>query len=332
MQKGSVMRCTVQWTILGVVSWQIGCGMAAPGSAPTGTVSAALINAVPDSGDPYVGITSACTATLIGRRTALTAAHCGSDGTFGADFRVYPCGDPSCEQVFYGFFREYPGYGGNGDWDRDVGIIMLNEDVTSATGIVPRRIGSSPYEGERIYLVGYGRTDPDIDNFGQKHSGYNVITDLGDESIDYDDTSQTLGAEGDSGGPAIVPYTDCEVGVFDGTDPGFLGLDRDWELSRLDTKLGWIQQTSHDPSVYSCFQTVCGDGICHAGESCASCPQDCGACPAPVCGDGRCDGGESCTSCPGDCGACPGHCPNGTVHCCGEEDCIPAAVCHKRTC
>ena len=47
----------------------------------------------------------------------------------------------------------------------------------------------------------------------------------------------------------------------------------------------------------------CGDGTCSAGETCDSCPDDCGACPA--CGDGSCTAGETCDSCPGDCGDCP---------------------------
>lgn len=47
----------------------------------------------------------------------------------------------------------------------------------------------------------------------------------------------------------------------------------------------------------------CGDGTCNGGETCTSCPTDCGACSAR-CGDGMCNGGEACTTCPGDCGAC----------------------------
>ena len=44
----------------------------------------------------------------------------------------------------------------------------------------------------------------------------------------------------------------------------------------------------------------CGDGLCDGGESCATCPSDCGAC---VCGDGTCSAGE--------CSSCPADCPNG---------------------
>ena len=46
----------------------------------------------------------------------------------------------------------------------------------------------------------------------------------------------------------------------------------------------------------------CGDDICATagGETCATCPQDCGAC----CGNGKCDNEETCTSCEVDCGKC----------------------------
>jgi hypothetical protein len=64
------------------------------------------------------------------------------------------------------------------------------------------------------------------------------------------------------------------------------------------------------------FCSTCGNGTCDPGESCSSCPQDCGACPA--CGDGFCNGGEDCVTCPEDCGVCM-TCGDGT--CSGTENC-----------
>jgi len=59
--------------------------------------------------------------------------------------------------------------------------------------------------------------------------------------------------------------------------------------------------------------STCGDGICSAteGEICfdpadpqpGACEMDCGRCP--VCPDTVCDPGETCISCPEDCGVCP---------------------------
>lgn len=61
----------------------------------------------------------------------------------------------------------------------------------------------------------------------------------------------------------------------------------------------------------------CGDGTCTAttGESCATCADDCGACPQPGCGDGTCSSttAESCSTCPDDCGTCVG---------CGDGVCM----------
>jgi type II secretory pathway pseudopilin PulG len=45
---------------------------------------------------------------------------------------------------------------------------------------------------------------------------------------------------------------------------------------------------------------MCGDGYCGTTESCSSCPQDCGACPA-VCGNDICEAGETCSGCIADC-------------------------------
>jgi hypothetical protein len=64
--------------------------------------------------------------------------------------------------------------------------------------------------------------------------------------------------------------------------------------------------TSSSPAS-ACFS--CGDGVCQSGESCSSCPSDCGACRTPVCGDGICDAGESCSV---DC--CEARCRDGS--CC----------------
>jgi hypothetical protein len=56
---------------------------------------------------------------------------------------------------------------------------------------------------------------------------------------------------------------------------------------------------------------VCGANGCEPpGESCSSCPQDCGSCPppGPLCGDGDCDPGENEFNCFLDCGQ-PGELP-----------------------
>lgn len=62
---------------------------------------------------------------------------------------------------------------------------------------------------------------------------------------------------------------------------------------------------------------TCGDHVCESSESCSSCPEDCG--PCATCGDGYCNGNETCESCAADCGVCPG-CGDGKCTA-GKEDC-----------
>ncbi|MFA6198269.1 MAG: right-handed parallel beta-helix repeat-containing protein [Patescibacteria group bacterium] len=79
----------------------------------------------------------------------------------------------------------------------------------------------------------------------------------------------------------------------------------------------------------------CGNGACVAPENCSNCSADCGNC----CGDGSCNFGENCTSCPGDCGACfcgdtvcnngetCSTCPGDCGSCCGNGQCIAPETC-----
>ena len=83
----------------------------------------------------------------------------------------------------------------------------------------------------------------------------------------------------------------------------------------------------------------CGNGVCQTGETCSTCPADCGVCP-PVCGDATCNGRETCSSCSTDCGVCPPVC--GDASCNGSETCSscpadcgvcpPPPVCGDATC
>ncbi|MBM4371380.1 MAG: choice-of-anchor L domain-containing protein, partial [Deltaproteobacteria bacterium] len=57
------------------------------------------------------------------------------------------------------------------------------------------------------------------------------------------------------------------------------------------------------------LEPVCGDELCYTLESCVTCPEDCGECPAE-CGDQLCNGDETCETCPFDCGECPELCPD----------------------
>ena len=60
-------------------------------------------------------------------------------------------------------------------------------------------------------------------------------------------------------------------------------------------------------------EPVCENGTCDCGEDCASCPQDCGACP--VCGNGILESGEECD---------PVGFPNPQ---CTSQECLPGCIC-----
>ncbi len=61
----------------------------------------------------------------------------------------------------------------------------------------------------------------------------------------------------------------------------------------------WVTCAPRCPPGQSCASPpLCGNGACANGETCASCPADCGPCPA-LCGDLVCSTGEICL---GDCG------------------------------
>ena len=66
----------------------------------------------------------------------------------------------------------------------------------------------------------------------------------------------------------------------------------------------------------------CGDGVCTAGESVASCPADCDRC-----GDHTCDPEETAASCDVDCGCGNGVCNGSETNATCPGDCaLPAAV------
>ncbi len=70
---------------------------------------------------------------------------------------------------------------------------------------------------------------------------------------------------------------------------------------------------------------VCGNGMCEAGESNASCPADCKP-TGPVCGNGMCETGETNANCPADCKPTGPVCGNGTCEA-GETSASCAADC-----
>jgi hypothetical protein len=110
--------------------------------------------------------------------------------------------------------------------------------------------------------------------YGTKRFGYAQIKDVDSGNFQWD--FQSRQCPGDSGGPTFDYLTDCQIGVHSHTQGCFLCGGDDVDM-RVDVYQGWMRAASADPSILSCGQTICGDGICHPGE--VGC--DCTPAPPP---------------------------------------------------
>jgi hypothetical protein len=90
-----------------------------------------------------------------------------------------------------------------------------------------------------------------------------------------------------------------------------------------------VPVTTSAPVAPLTLASVCGDGICSAGESCTTCPSDCisGTIPLAQCGNGVCEAGdgETYASCPAD---CRGNSSGDVVFSCGTDGLCDDALCN----
>lgn len=131
-----------------------------------------------------------CTATLVGPRTILTAAHCATShlATFKVGDRTY-----TAELVRS---PEYP------TKDHDIAVGIVSEKVV---GVVPATIGGEAKVGARITIVGYGCSE-------KGGGGDTGVLRHGDTVIEKLDplfmNSRSMGGAalcfGDAGGPAFI--------------------------------------------------------------------------------------------------------------------------------
>ncbi|MBW2737053.1 MAG: trypsin-like serine protease [Deltaproteobacteria bacterium] len=208
------------------------------GEAPA-SHSAAITDGVPWTGHPGVGVIRGnghfCTATLVGSKTVLTAAHCVTEDS-GFTFET--------EGVTYEVSRvmRHPGF------VIDPHAISLDDiallSLATAPVVEPAAINVVPVTvGLELTLVGYGKTETGAGYLGDKHMATNAIDVLDGKRFRFSGSDGDLGIGGtclgDSGGPAfasmsgqevvvgVVSSSSAECGVFT------------WD-SRVDSYQDWL--------------------------------------------------------------------------------------------
>lgn len=143
----------------------------------------------------------------------------------------------------------------------------------------------------------------------------------------------TDAATGPCGNGALDPGEQCDGANLNGADcltlmQGFVGgtlacagnctLNTSGCMAPAGCGDGMIGGTEQCDGANLNGATCTSQGFMGGTLACTGgCMFDTGGCTA--CGNGTCDGGETCTTCPGDCGICPPVCGNGVRE--GTEEC-----------
>lgn len=250
---------------------------------------------------------AACTATLVGSRTVLTAGHCVPGST--ARFTV------GGQKIYSQLVRRHPNYGG-GNYN-DVALVILQQQVQ---GVSPSPIATgAPQQGQAITLVGYGKTGEYKNDYGTKRQTTNTISKVGSSTFSF--YGQQNICNGDSGGPTFAWHGGVEVVIgVHSTKSGWCG--NGGTDMRVDVYQQWIKQVAGSdvllqgskpsppqppkpppPSSPVKEGQPCASKVCDKGLACVAvtsggknigqwCMEQCSVIGGA---DPLCDGGEVCT-------------------------------------
>jgi V8-like Glu-specific endopeptidase len=185
--------------------------------------------------------TRPATATLIGRRTVITAAHCIDEGfahKFEIGGKLYEIESAVRHPEFVVNKGDLTRMDPLDRADHDLAIVRLKE----APPIVPAVVNASRMNrGQAIVVVGYGETELNKNDRGVKRRAQNFVERITPNKIEFRGPQSVC--HGDSGGPSFaqVQGQTLLVGVHSvvSNPCGRFGVDM-----RVDFYLDWIRQAS----------------------------------------------------------------------------------------
>ncbi|MFT3838343.1 MAG: trypsin-like serine protease [Myxococcaceae bacterium] len=196
------------------------------------------------------GVNTICSGTLIGAHSIVTAAHCVDPARQGANsVTIKVTHKPTDMMLLSSDLFDVTDYRLHPSWvatsntaTYDIAMLLL---AVSPPGVTPREINRDPltnFAGEPIKLVGYGRTQPSMQDSGIRRSADATVNSVATETFDFG-TAGTLGiCSGDSGGPALHTFPDGVeriIGVHSQTSSPNCGVGTD---TRIDFHLAFIDQ------------------------------------------------------------------------------------------
>jgi V8-like Glu-specific endopeptidase len=320
----------------------LACGPA-PREAP-GTEAQAIIGGQADTTDLFVflidmtfdnGNTAVCSATLIGSKSLLTAAHCidpkrqcATSVTIQAMNGASSQTTPPCDYVTVTSYALHP------QWDPtamtspyDCAMLLLPGPPSNGAPEPWNTAALGNFTGETVRAVGYGRTAACTADTGIRHDVSVTVNSVAADSFAFGASGTAGICSGDSGGPSLYTFSDGverQVGLHSYTTSAACGDGVDVRTDFVASFIsGWLATNDPGSGPDAGAITVDAGTPPDAGSACTTnsdcpAPMQCvgGVCVAPlsagspcVPGTSACVSGTVCTAPPGAATLCRDQCP-----------------------